>query len=91
MAHQQGVPPFKRQEGRERLSVCDPLVNAAVAAITFQGFDYHETRRFGNRLAADARRFQAGRIRHERGRISKADAARMLGIAMAKLAKDGDA
>lgn len=89
MVRQEGGPPLKRQEGRERLSVSDPLVNAAVAAITFEDFNVGETRRFGNRMAADARRFQAGRTTHERGRIGKRDAAVMLGLALAKLAEDG--
>lgn len=90
MAYQEGGPPHKRQEGRVRLGVSDPLVNAAVAAITFEGFNLGETRRFGNRLAAEARRFRSGRIGGERGRISKRDAAVLLGMALAKIAKDGD-
>lgn len=47
------LPP-ERQKGRT-LSVSDPLVTAAVAAIAIEGFNVGDTTRWGNRLACAAR------------------------------------
>jgi len=70
--------PNNVRKGRPgRLTLNDPIVNSAVAAINFTGFNISETKTWGNGIAASARLWLAGRHLQERGRISKADAHRM--------------
>lgn len=73
MARQDGDHTPERRKGRT-LSVSDPLVTAAVAAIAIEGFNIGDTTRWGNRLACDARRWaQGARFNCDR-RITKREA-----------------
>lgn len=86
MVHlKRGTLPEKR-EGRARLTVRDPQVTEAVEALQITGFNVEETTRWGNSLNAAVRRWKAGRIEHDRGRISKSDAARLFARQLAPLA-----
>lgn len=89
MPHQEGDRTPEVREGRARLSVNDPLVKSAVEAINFNGFDIAETRRWGNSLAAAARLHQVGKIGNDKRRLSKTDAARLLGVELSKLKQEG--
>ena len=79
------APAPERRGGRDRLTVRDPLIENALQAANFDIANISETRRFGNRMAAEVRRFLVGRNGSNRGRISKADAVRMLSAALARL------
>lgn len=78
MSAPEGRRDPETRQGRETLTVSRPYIEAALASLTVDGFDMHETRRFGNRLAAEAERWMKRGGFGERGRISKADAHRML-------------
>lgn len=66
-------PTSERRKGRT-LSVSDPFITSAVAAISITGFDVAETTRFGNRLVCNARRWMArGGLAQDR-RISRREA-----------------
>lgn len=78
-----GLPAPERQESRERLSIRDPLVKSAVAAINFEGFNVEETAAWGNHLQADVRRWMLQHEPWDRGQISKADAGRIFARAFA--------
>ena len=86
---ERAAPARERREGRTRLSVSDPLVKSAVGAINFSGFNIAETERFGNVMAAAARRYMLGKIEGNPRRLTKRDAAIALGSALASLAKGG--
>lgn len=76
----------ERREGRPRLTVNDPRVEALLAGITFEGANIGEARSFGNALQREADRWQRRGGFGERGRITKADAARMLALAFRQMA-----
>lgn len=69
------TPEMRR--GRERLTVRDPRVEHALAGLNIDNYDVEETRRFGNRLMADARRWMMRGGFADRGRIGKGDAHRL--------------
>lgn len=78
------APP--NAKGRERLSARSPIIEQALACLPIDPETLPSAREFGNRLAADAKRWQHLRGGcGERGRISKADAARMLALALRAL------
>ena len=90
MLHQKGARTPDMREARTRLSVNEPLVKSAVAAINFSDFNIGETTRWGNRLQADARKWMQRGGFGERGRISKRDAGRILAQQLAELSAGGD-
>lgn len=78
MSPPEGDRTPKMRGGRERLTVHRPPVELSLASITFDGFNLNETRRFGNRLLADAEAWmRRGGFTADRGRIDKATARRM--------------
>lgn len=76
--------PEKMRTGRDRLTVRDPLVQSALAAIDIPGTDIDGVMRCGNRLAAAARLWVARGGYAERGRVTRADAERMYRRAFAR-------
>lgn len=72
------------RQGRERLSVSRPHIEAALAS-HYRRIDIASTRRFGNRLQADAERWLSRGGFNERGRIGKADAARLLRLELHRI------
>lgn len=83
---ERAAPARERREGRTRLSVNDPLVKSAVQAINFSGFNIAETERFGNVMAAAARRYMLGKIESEPRRIGQREANRLWHVRFAELA-----
>jgi hypothetical protein len=69
------------RQSRERLSVSRDCVELALGSLPIDPDQVPETRRFGNRLAAEAERWSQRIPPAERGRIGKADAARMFAAA----------
>lgn len=90
MGRQYGDHTPQRRKGRT-LSVPDPLVTAAVAAITISDFNLGETTRWGNRLMADARRWAAGRIVAPERRLTKVEPSRVLSFELVRLGDEGGA
>ncbi len=72
------------RRGRERLTVHNPRIEKALASHSIDPEHIAETRRFGNRLQAEADRWMLRGGFSERGRISKADAHRILASAIGK-------
>lgn len=89
MSPPEGERTPEMRQGRARLSVRDPDIEKALAGLNFDVFNIAETRRWGNSLAAAARLHQVGKIGNDKRRLSKADAARLLGMELSKLKQEG--
>lgn len=81
MAVSNGARTPEMRRGRERLTVRNPRVEYALAGLDIDPAHVEETRRFGNRLMADAQRWMLRGGFSERRRISKSDAHRMFALA----------
>lgn len=73
------TPEMRRgpERQRERLTIRNPRVEMALAGLPIDDSVLTDARRFGNRLVAEAERWQMRGACAERGRISKRDAAAM--------------
>ena len=73
----EGVRTPEMRRGRERLTVHNPRIEKALASHVIDPEHVAETRRFGNRLQADADRWMLRGGFSENRRITKSDAHRM--------------
>jgi len=80
----EGARTPEMRRGRERLTVHNPRIEMALASLGIDPVDVAETRRFGNRLQADADRWMLRGGFADRGRISKSDAHRMFVLAFGR-------
>lgn len=84
MSHLEGARTPELRRGRERLTVHNPRIEKALASHCIDPADVAETRRFGNRLQAEADRWVMRGGLSERGRITKSDAHRMFVLAFGR-------
>jgi len=74
-----------REKGRKPvLGISDPRDEKSLAALNLNDLNVAETRRFGNRLQAEADRWMLRGGLSERGRITKGDACRLFALAFGR-------
>jgi hypothetical protein len=82
------MAPLPRGKGRKPvLGISDPRVEKSLAALNLNSFNVAETRRFGNRLQADADRWMLRGGFSENRRITKSDAHRMFVLAFGRASR----
>lgn len=74
----------EKREGRDRLTVRDPLVGNALAGKNLDDINIGDVTKWGNRLAADARAWLSRGGFADRGRITQGDAHRMFVMAFSR-------